>query len=60
MTTNAEDLNMKSFTGIRLVRKHGLESYQVVIRNVLAHEFMSEQAAQQKLNWYCQQLNKAA
>lgn len=51
---------MKSFTGIRLVRKHGLESYQVVIRNVLAHEFMSEQAAQQKLNWYCQQLNKAA
>lgn len=50
---------MKYYTGLRLVRKHGLDGYQVIVRNVLAHEFLSVEAAQAKLAWYMQQIGKA-
>ncbi len=47
---------MKEFTGILINKKCGLETYTVVIRNVLAHEFLSANAAHAKLAWYMQQL----
>ncbi len=51
---------MKYFTGILINRKMGLETYTVVVRNVVAHEFLSPNAARDKLNWYRNQLGDVA
>lgn len=51
---------MGYFTGILIKRKHGLDTYQVVVRNVVAHEFLSLQAAEHKLVWYSQKMKAMA